>query len=352
MRHEFSSSTKRTLAARAGHRCSICEESTSAPAGDPSKSISGGQAAHITAASRSGPRYDSTLTEIARRSYDNGIWVCHKHAHFIDQDASSYSAAALRGYKTRRECAAASELDSCHRRGDRTITVAEFPHTSSPHALFEMLYPHRCDFRLTWALRGLLVNAPRADRSLDLGIRLLIDVWDSHPEVAATLSTLVSVSLVHWHPSAREVRQLNRLCRMALESDNFTMEPIIEPLAFALATKGHWETHVATMTRVIGSERWRAEDALRIESYYGGIGFQVSALLRHWRDPLRTGILKSNDAARILGVLRSGEHATMAAETRRTLIWLARQQGAILRAVGASGPSRLIAEYVASLKSA
>lgn len=63
MRDDFDQKTKDTLFRRAGAICSnpSCHQGTSGPHSDAEKAINIGVAAHITAASVGGPRYDSTL---------------------------------------------------------------------------------------------------------------------------------------------------------------------------------------------------------------------------------------------------------------------------------------------------
>lgn len=104
---DFSMKTKRLLAHRVGHRCSNpdCRAPTSGPGVDSDVIVTAGDAAHITAASPGGPRYDPTLTSEQRRSYDNGIWLCVVHARIIDQDESGHPAGLLHRWK-----AAAVEL--------------------------------------------------------------------------------------------------------------------------------------------------------------------------------------------------------------------------------------------------
>jgi hypothetical protein len=52
-------------------------------------------AAHLTAASRGGPRYDPALTTQQRKSVQNGIWLCGLCAKKIDDDPSRYTGAIL-----------------------------------------------------------------------------------------------------------------------------------------------------------------------------------------------------------------------------------------------------------------
>lgn len=60
MRDDFSEEAKLILARRVNYHCSnpICGESTTGPQTNPTKSMNIGVAAHITAASPNGPRFD------------------------------------------------------------------------------------------------------------------------------------------------------------------------------------------------------------------------------------------------------------------------------------------------------
>jgi hypothetical protein len=69
-----------------------------------------GVAAHITAASAGGPRYDPALTPEERSSSDNGIWLCVKCATLIDKDDPAYSVDLLREWKRDAEQAALAAL--------------------------------------------------------------------------------------------------------------------------------------------------------------------------------------------------------------------------------------------------
>jgi hypothetical protein len=58
-----------------------------------------GEAAHITAASPGGARYDASLTSEERRSFSNGIWLCRDHAHQVDHDEKHFTVEILRQWK-------------------------------------------------------------------------------------------------------------------------------------------------------------------------------------------------------------------------------------------------------------
>lgn len=113
MRDEFSAATKDLLARRVGFRCSNpgCRQATSGPQAYPSGSVNIGVAAHITAASPDGPRYDPTLTQEQRSSADNGIWLCQTDAKLVDSDSTLYTVGSLRDWKARAEASAQRELE-------------------------------------------------------------------------------------------------------------------------------------------------------------------------------------------------------------------------------------------------
>ena len=100
-RDDFRAPVIRTIAQRAGYRCSnqTCLRPTIGPDGaDDSASI--GVAAHITAAAEGGPRYDPTLTPEERAAAENGIWLCQTCSRLVDVDVTSHSIDQLREWKT------------------------------------------------------------------------------------------------------------------------------------------------------------------------------------------------------------------------------------------------------------
>ena len=109
---DFSLTTKRALAARVGHVCSCpdCRAPTSGPQLEPEKAVTAGDAAHITAASPNGPRFDPSLTSEERCDYTNGIWLCVTHARIVDQDKSRYTVEELRRWKADAEAEAQKKL--------------------------------------------------------------------------------------------------------------------------------------------------------------------------------------------------------------------------------------------------
>jgi hypothetical protein len=121
MREDFTNATKDLLATRVGFRCSNpgCRQPTSGPQSDPTGTVNIGVAAHITAASPGGPRYDPALTVEQRRAAENGIWLCQTDGKLVDNDAVRYTVECLKAWKARAEEEAACELEQrLHRQPD------------------------------------------------------------------------------------------------------------------------------------------------------------------------------------------------------------------------------------------
>lgn len=138
MTDDFPLAVKQVLAERAALLCSRdgCEQPTSGPRTDPTKSINVGVAAHITAASEGGPRYDPTLTQEQRRSTENGIWLCHTCAKLVDNDEARYPTSLLHSWKARAELKAQLRLEA--RRPDVSLGPFERLQLLIPEFLAEM----------------------------------------------------------------------------------------------------------------------------------------------------------------------------------------------------------------------
>ena len=100
-RDDFPSRVKYQLALRVNSHCSnpTCRAPTSGPKLAPGASISIGVAAHITAASTGGPRFDPALQSQDRASAENGIWLCQNCAKLVDSDHARFTEALLREWK-------------------------------------------------------------------------------------------------------------------------------------------------------------------------------------------------------------------------------------------------------------
>ncbi len=104
-RDNFRQEDKTILAKRVAFFCSNpdCRLLTIGPAKDSKKGIvNTGDAAHISAASPGGCRYDSTQTPEQRKDIDNGIWLCGVCSKLIDRD-TSYTREILYNWKSRAE---------------------------------------------------------------------------------------------------------------------------------------------------------------------------------------------------------------------------------------------------------
>jgi hypothetical protein len=116
-RDDFSADVKDHLAKRVGMVCSNpgCGQPTSGPRDDPNKSVNIGVAAHVTAASPGGMRYDSSLTSEQRCDIENAIWLCQNCAKLVDNDDGRYTVELLRLWKKAAEEQARRAIDSPQR---------------------------------------------------------------------------------------------------------------------------------------------------------------------------------------------------------------------------------------------
>ena len=140
MRDDFSAATKDLLARRVGFKCSNpgCRQLTVGPQANPSGAVNIGVAAHITAASPDGPRYDPTLTPEQRSAPENGIWLCQTDGKLVDNDQERYTVKVLRGWKEQAEAAATSELEQRLRRFPDRAAIFERMERLMPGLLAEM----------------------------------------------------------------------------------------------------------------------------------------------------------------------------------------------------------------------
>lgn len=112
-RDDFPKRIQDALAKRVGVRCSnpACRKSTAGPRAESDRSVNIGVAAHITAASPGGPRFDSTLTHEQRQDADNGIWLCQNCAKLVDNDTTKYDTEILRNWKRTAETLALAAVE-------------------------------------------------------------------------------------------------------------------------------------------------------------------------------------------------------------------------------------------------
>jgi hypothetical protein len=117
------------IALRAGYVCSFegCEQLTVGPSDESEMAHSSvGVAAHISAASPGGRRYDANMPSEERTSVKNAIWLCANHATLIDRDEATYTVARLQSMKLEHEARIAARLSmsgSTVRGGDDLIAL-------------------------------------------------------------------------------------------------------------------------------------------------------------------------------------------------------------------------------------
>lgn len=123
-RDDFKKVTIDVLPRRVGYLCSNpdCRKSTIGANDVPDKSTSIGIAAHITAASPGGPRYDETLTTEQRTHIDNAIWLCSNCATLIDKDENRYPVELLNEWKLQAEEESTEKL-----KGEKKTKKTEAP---------------------------------------------------------------------------------------------------------------------------------------------------------------------------------------------------------------------------------
>lgn len=112
---DFPAKVIERLRSRVAHRCSKpdCRVSTAGPGPGELGVAHAGKAAHITAASKGGPRYDETMSSDERRSINNAIWLCSIHADEIDANEKLYPTTLLKEWKLQAEAAAHAEKGKC-----------------------------------------------------------------------------------------------------------------------------------------------------------------------------------------------------------------------------------------------
>lgn len=104
-RDNFPQPIKTELSLRAAHFClnPQCLRLTAGPRSGGLRGLATGHAAHICAASPSGPRFDPNQSEAQRRSAANGLWLCRECGDLVDKDNSGFSANELRNWKRNHE---------------------------------------------------------------------------------------------------------------------------------------------------------------------------------------------------------------------------------------------------------
>jgi hypothetical protein len=192
VRDDFLLAVKEVLAKRVGFRCSNpeCRQLTAGPQEDPTKAVNIGVAAHITAASPDGPRFDSSLTQEQRRSPENGIWLCQNHGKLVDNDALKYSVILLREWKRIAERMTERELANPQPASDRTGAAVAKVERLMPALIAEI----RADLSEN-PLRREFVVLKKAWSYWAKGNELVY-FYDDHEELDSKLQVLAGLGLI------------------------------------------------------------------------------------------------------------------------------------------------------------
>ena len=156
LRDDFTQRTIADTAKAVGYRCSNpdCQRLTVGSNAEHDGVINLGVAAHITAASPGGPRYDDTADAETRKGKDNCVWLCQDCAKLIDSNAPHFTVELLQDWKRDAEeanlsgaCRAAAETGRCGssskgNRGGRLATRRAAPPAMAA-AEFEKTTPSR-----------------------------------------------------------------------------------------------------------------------------------------------------------------------------------------------------------------
>ncbi len=145
-RDNFSDITKLRLALNVRFMCVYppCQKATHGPSLSGDTLINIGNAAHITAASTNGPRYDASLTPEQRRAYENGAWLCATHATLVDRAPEDFPPSVLQGWQRSAEARARNDVY-----GVSTAATTTQPEISSALAKFIPLAGKAIEFRMT-----------------------------------------------------------------------------------------------------------------------------------------------------------------------------------------------------------
>ena len=128
-RDDFPEETRQLIAKRAGYICSYpdCGRMTVAISPDRKTGLTmTGVAAHITAASIDGPRFDKAMSSEERKSERNGIWTCQIHGKFIDDNSSKCTTEELRRFKYQHEKWVFDRVESGKELNNKGINKVKF----------------------------------------------------------------------------------------------------------------------------------------------------------------------------------------------------------------------------------
>jgi hypothetical protein len=147
VRDNFSKQTIAEIAKGVGYRCSNpdCARPTIGANAAQDGTINVGVAAHITAASQGGPRYDAALSSAERSGKNNGIWLCQNCGKLVDSDPDKFTVELISEWKRGAQNRAFRELIAPHgpvqtEEAARVESIIVAENTSAPDSEFETLF--------------------------------------------------------------------------------------------------------------------------------------------------------------------------------------------------------------------
>ncbi|WP_456726679.1 NACHT domain-containing protein [Bradyrhizobium sp. USDA 3397] len=149
MRDDFTKQTIIEIAKGVAYRCSNpeCRRPTVGANAAQDGTITIGVAAHICAASPGGPRYNAAQTQEARRSKENGLWLCQNCGRLVDADPNRFTVEQLAEWKHGAQARAFRELvapDATHAeeaaRVGAAIAADDRPHDAAFDTVFERVH--------------------------------------------------------------------------------------------------------------------------------------------------------------------------------------------------------------------
>ncbi|WP_257551684.1 hypothetical protein [Sphingopyxis sp. DBS4] len=189
-RDDFSRAVVDRLAKRVGMRCSNpdCRQPTSGPdAAGGTTNV--GVAAHISAASPGGARYDETLTPEQRSDIANGIWLCQRDAKLIDDDELSFPPTLLREWKDTAEKMAALEA-----RGYSVSKASPFP--ALERKMPELIAEMRADLMGNKLVRQFILL--KKGWAYNPGSTPYFQYFfDDHPQIKAMMTIMIHAGAIY-----------------------------------------------------------------------------------------------------------------------------------------------------------
>jgi hypothetical protein len=195
MRDDFSTATKELLAKRVGFVCCNpeCRRPTSGPQAAPDGTVNIGVAAHITAASQGGPRFDATLSYEERTDSSNGIWLCQSCAKLVDNDSLRFDRAVLEAWKRAAERNAAMALVLG---GARASTSLETGHAKVERLMPVLLEEMREDLTNNPTTREFVIMKRGWVYNNTSGKSILVYYLDEHGDLEGKLEVLMNLGLI------------------------------------------------------------------------------------------------------------------------------------------------------------